>query len=47
MARRSGFAALLALAVIGIPALIYAIHVFYAPLDSIVAKLASMVGLRL
>jgi len=47
MRRRSGFAAILAVAVIGIPALIYAVHVFYAPLDSIFAKLAEMVGIRM
>lgn len=47
MARRSAFAVLLALAVIGIPALIYAVHVFYAPLDSILARVAALAGIRL
>lgn len=47
MMRRSGFAAMLLVAVIGIPALIYAVHVFYQPLDIIVGKLAAKFGIRL
>jgi uncharacterized protein involved in exopolysaccharide biosynthesis len=47
MMRRSGFAAMLLVAVIGIPALIYAVHVFYQPLDLIVAKVAAKLGIRL
>lgn len=45
--RRTGFAALLLLAVAGIPALIYAVHVYYQPLDIILAKVASKLGIRL
>jgi hypothetical protein len=45
--RRTGFVALLLLAVAGIPALIYAVHVYYQPLDIILAKVASKFGIRL
>ena len=45
--RRTGFVALLLLLGIGIPALIYAIHVHYEPLDIIVAKVAAKFGIRL
>lgn len=47
MMRRSGFAALLLLAVVGIPAIIYAVHVYYQPLDLIVGKVAAKLGIRL
>ena len=47
MMRRSGFAALLLLAVVGIPAIIYAVHVYYQPLDMIVGKVAAKFGIRL
>ncbi|OYX42432.1 MAG: hypothetical protein B7Z02_12045 [Rhodobacterales bacterium 32-67-9] len=47
MMRRSGFAALLLIAVVGIPAIIYAVHVFYQPLDIIVGKVAAKFGIRL
>lgn len=47
MMRRSGFAALLLLAVVGIPAIIYAVHVYYQPLDLIVDKVAAKFGIRL
>ncbi len=47
MKRRSGFVALLLLAVVGIPAAIYAVHVYVAPLDYIFGKVAEKLGLRL
>lgn len=47
MARRTGFVGMLLIAMIGIPAIIYAVHVFYQPLDIIVAKLAAKLGIRL
>jgi len=47
MRRRSGFVALLLLAVVGIPAAIYAVHVYVAPLDYIFGKVAEKLGLRL
>ncbi|MGB5837279.1 MAG: Wzz/FepE/Etk N-terminal domain-containing protein [Albidovulum sp.] len=47
MMRRSGFAAMLLVAVLGIPAIIYAVHVFYLPIDIIVAKVAAKFGIRL
>lgn len=47
MTRRSGFVALLLLAVVGIPAAIYAVHVYVAPLDYIFGKLAEKIGLRI
>lgn len=47
MQRRSGFIALLLLAVVGIPAAIYAVHVYVAPLDYIVDKVAEKIGLTL
>lgn len=47
MMRRSGFAALLLIAVVGIPAIIYAVHVFYQPLDIIVGRVAAKFGIRL
>jgi uncharacterized protein involved in exopolysaccharide biosynthesis len=47
MIRRSGFAAILLLAVIGIPAAIYAVHVYYQPLDIIVDRVAAKFGIRL
>ncbi len=47
MRRRSGFVALLLLAVVGIPAVIYAVHVYVAPLDYIFAKVADKLGIRL
>ncbi len=45
--RRGGFAAMLLVAVIGIPALIYAVHVFYQPLDLILARFAAKFGISL
>lgn len=47
MKRRSGFVALLLLAVVGIPAAIYAVHVYVAPLDYIFGKVAEKLGLRI
>ncbi len=47
VARRSMFLALLGLAVIGIPALIYAIHIYYLPLDVLLSRAAAKVGIRL
>ena len=47
MKRRSGFVVLLLLAVVGIPAVIYAVHVYVAPLDYIFAKVADKLGIRL
>ena len=44
MRRRSVFIGLLLLAVVGIPAIIYAVHVFYQPLDIILSRLAAQVG---
>ena len=43
----SGFVALLLIAVVGIPAAIYAVHVYVAPLDYIFSKVAEKVGLKL
>lgn len=47
MMRRTGFTALLLVAVLGIPAMIYAVHVFYLPLDMLMGKVAAKFGLRL
>lgn len=47
MMRRLTFAAMLAVAVLGIPAMIYAVHVYYQPLDIIIGKVASKFGIRL
>ena len=47
MKRRSLFIGCLLLAVIGIPAMIYAVHVFYQPLDIILKRLAGAFGIRL
>ncbi len=47
VARRSMFLALLGLAVIGIPALIYAVHIYYLPLDVLLATVAAKIGIRL
>lgn len=44
MRRRSVFIGLLLLAVVGIPAIIYAVHVFYQPLDIILSRLAAQMG---
>ncbi|MGE3146738.1 MAG: GumC family protein [Pseudorhodoplanes sp.] len=47
MMRRSGFAAMLLVAVIGIPAIIYAVHVYYQPLDVLVGKVAEKIGINM
>lgn len=47
MQRRSGFVALLLVAVVGIPAAIYAVHVYVAPLDYIFDKVAEKIGTML
>ncbi|MCU9847997.1 lipopolysaccharide biosynthesis [Defluviimonas sp. WL0024] len=47
MRRRSGFAAVLLVAIVGIPAIIYAVHIYYQPLDAIFAKVAEKLGLSL
>lgn len=44
MKRRSAFVAMLLVAVIGIPAIIYAIHVFYQPLDVLLNRVTSKFG---
>ena len=46
MRRRSVFIAVMLVAVIGIPALIYAVHVFYQPLDVILNRIATKLGIR-
>lgn len=45
--RRSGFAVMLLAAVVGIPAMIYAVHMYYQPLDLIFAKVAAKFGINL
>ena len=45
--RRMAFAAMLAVAVLGIPAMIYAVHVYYQPLDIIIGKVAAKFGIHL
>ncbi len=45
--RRSLFVASLLVAIMGIPAILYAVHVFYQPLDILLAKVAAKVGIRL
>jgi polysaccharide chain length determinant protein (PEP-CTERM system associated) len=47
MRRRSIFIGFLLLAVIGIPALIYAVHVFYQPLDVLLNRVLIKFGIRL
>lgn len=47
MRRRSAFVGLLLLAVIGIPAVIYAVHVFYEPLDILLNRIMTKFGIRL
>jgi polysaccharide chain length determinant protein (PEP-CTERM system associated) len=47
MRRRSAFVGLLLLAVIGIPAAIYAVHVFYEPLDILLNRIMTKFGIRL
>ncbi|MCC0062818.1 MAG: lipopolysaccharide biosynthesis [Defluviimonas sp.] len=47
MMRRTAFTAALLAAVIGIPAILYAIHVYYQPLDILFAKVALKFGIRL
>ncbi len=47
MMRRMGFLAMLAVAVLGIPAMIYAVHVYYQPLDIIIGKVAAQLGIHL
>jgi hypothetical protein len=47
MMRRTAFATILLVAVLGIPAMVYAVHVYYAPLDIIVGKIVSKFGIRL
>lgn len=45
--RRGAFAGMLLVAVVGIPALIYAVHVYYQPLDLILSRVASKFGISL
>ena len=45
--RRSVFSAMLVIAVVGIPAIIYAVHVFYMPLDLLLANVAAKLGLNM
>ena len=47
VARRSGFAAMLLVAVVGIPAAIYAVHMYYQPLDLILSRVAAQFGINL
>lgn len=45
--RRAGFVVLLMLVAVGIPAMIYAVHVYYQPLDLILQRAAARFGIRL
>lgn len=47
MRRRSVFVGMLLAAVVGIPAMIYAVHVFYQPLDIILSRVAAQIGIHL
>lgn len=47
MRRRSVFVGMLLAAVVGIPVMIYAVHVFYQPLDIILNRVAAQVGIHL
>lgn len=47
MKRRSVFVAMLFVAVIGIPALMYAVHVFYQPLDVLLNRITSKFGITI
>lgn len=47
MRRRSVFVGMLLAAVVGIPAMIYAVHVFYQPLDILISRVAAQVGIHL
>jgi len=47
MRRRSMFIALMLVAIIGIPAIMYAVHVFYQPLDVILNRVLTKFGIRL
>lgn len=47
MKRRSVFVAMLFVAVIGIPALIYAVHVFYQPLDVLLNRITTKFGITI
>ena len=38
---------MLLVAVIGIPAIIYAVHVYYQPLDVLVGKVAAKIGINM
>ncbi|WP_284164863.1 GNVR domain-containing protein [Frigidibacter sp. SD6-1] len=45
--RRSMFIGMMFMAVVGIPAMIYAVHVFYQPLDILLDRVARQFGIRL
>jgi polysaccharide chain length determinant protein (PEP-CTERM system associated) len=45
--RRTAFASMLMVAIVGIPAAIYAVHVFYQPLDLILSRFATQFGISL
>ena len=47
MRRRSVFVGMLLAAVAGIPAMIYAVHVFYQPLDILLNRVAAQFGIHL
>lgn len=47
MKRRSIFMGLLLAAVVGIPIVIYAVHVFYQPLDILIKRLAAKFGIEM
>lgn len=47
MMRRTVFAGMLLVAVLGIPAMIYAVHVYYQPLDIIIGRVAAKFGIHL
>lgn len=47
MMRRMAFVAILGVAVLGIPAMIYAVHVYYQPLDIIIGRVAAKFGIHL
>lgn len=47
MRRRSAFVAMMLVAIVGIPALMYAVHVFYQPLDVLLNRVTSQVGITI
>lgn len=47
MLRRAAFLGMLAVTVIGIPAILYAVHIYYQPLDLVLSRIASKFGITL